>query len=507
MKAAHGRKTPAGRTKRWVRKPPPLKFWQASVRASAAVTYGALFLWLAIQAFRNDIKGVLSSAAVCMTYAGVSLWSNNRAVNAYEDVQQGLAEGQRLRAARAEASVADGLHDFLLLTFFYPSACCCVVVLALSAWFPADRFVVSFSDEIVFAGAASFAAWRLAAEHKQNLEGVFLWTSTIRALELLRAHQASHSPTLSGPKLQAQHAIDLDHLELLARIQSSNLPSDLQFPQLGLVPETRRRLPPSWWSRVPESDSPPWPTLELVDEFVDSNNRVIERLKILIDFGLVYAERDRLQVTVAGREALALPSSLYVSTLPARARAALASADMKFRAGDYEGCTTVCGIEIEAFLKDVIYAFVPAVEDQNSLLKCMDWNTDVAELAFGKLAILVAALLDVRRNEKRDWPSSAEQWLAEREVRRRVDRYRSEPRREFIDLLSLCNGLRNTTSHDKDSTPSHDQKVGRAYRLLHLTRMAISSFCSESGIDPSFAPVAGDAAASGGAVPEVRGSR
>jgi hypothetical protein len=389
----------------------------------------------------------------------------------------------------------------------FVSAYACVFVLALFKLDPMDEVLLPYSSRILFIGPASFAVWRLAVQHKRHLEGVYLWTSTIRALELLRAHQASPSATLSGHKLHAQHAIDLDHLELLARIQSSNLPFDLQLPQLGLVPETRRRLPPSWWSRVPESESPPWPTLELVDEFVESNNRVIERLKILIDFGLVYAERDRLQVTVAGREALALPSSLYVSTMPARARAALASADMKFRAGDYEGCTTVCGIEIEAFLKDVIYAFVPAAEERSSFLKSMKWDATVAELGFGKLAVVVAALLDVKRKQDRDWPQSAEDWLKERDVRRRIAHYRSEPRSEFIDLLSLCNVLRNTTSHDKDSAPNHDQKIGRAYRLLHLTRMAISSFCSESGIDPSFAPVAGDAAASGGAVPEVRGSR
>jgi hypothetical protein len=503
MKATHAKTAPAGRTKRWVRKPPRLKFWQTSFHVSMLVSYGLTLLWLAIQILRNDVKGGFSSVAVCLTYMGVGMWSISRADNAYVDVQQGLAEAQRLRAARTEASVVDGFRELLGFTFFV-SAYSCVTVLALHLWLPADQDILPFSTEVLIAGAASFAAWRLAAEHTRNLEGVFLWTSTVRATELLRAHQVSPSPTLRGPKLHAQHAIDLDHLELLARIQSSNLPYDLQLPQLGLIPETRGRIPPSWFTRVPESESPPWPTLDLVEEFVGSNDRLVERLKILIDFGLVYAERDRLQVTVAGREALALPSSLYVSTLPARARSALASADMKFRAGDYEGCTTVCGIEIEAFLKDVIYTFVPAVEDQRLLVKHMRYDKDVPDLAFGKLAALVAALLEVSRTEDRDWPTRAEQWFAEREVRRRIDRYRSEPRREFIDLLSLCNGLRNTTSHDKDSTPSHDQKVGRAYRLLHLTRMAISSFCSESGIDPSFAPIAGDDAASGRAAPEVR---
>ncbi|MEN9798797.1 MAG: hypothetical protein RL653_2493 [Pseudomonadota bacterium] len=342
--------------------------------------------------------------------------------------------------------------------------------------------------------SASAVLWLLVRDHADQYGGLLRWTSTERASRELQDTQAEVLK-MAGRELDlTTTAVTLEHRDLLARLAAQDHVLSLQLAVLGLRPETVNPVPLSWWARVPEGPAAVDDGVETDEAIVASNDALLMSLKLLIKTGLLRLDSGRLRVTIEGREAVAMPPSLAISRLPAHIRAELARADLKFYARDYEGSAAICGNALEAFLKSAIRQLHPDAGRRRKLLQLME-VPDLEKATLGPLAAATATYLGVLSHLGAEESEKRRRWVASSGFDPKPSEgFAKDRRQSFARLLQVCVELRNEwLHHNPEFRGNLSRQVEDAYRLLHLSRITVSSFCAESGIDPFFVPAASTA--------------
>jgi hypothetical protein len=473
------------KTVRVLRKPAAWKLWTLGSRfqtiAQFLVCMGLVLVF--VRRPGEEVDGVVLSRLCIGLVAYIALDHGLHALrNArFHDFQQSAAGVEELRGGRRWWVGAGWLAGILGLASGYV-----VYFYVVGLWVDDPTMTLWLHR-----GALVPVAWLLLRDHVGYGRGLLDWSSTRRVVRELERVQAAVVGAEGHQLGRAAVAVTLDHRDLLARIAANDLVVAHQLAVLGLRPETRSIVPGPWWVEVPAGTGAVDDAVETEPEIVASNDALLSSLTLLVEMGLVRLDGGRLRVTLEGREAIAMPAALAISTLPAHIRAELARADLKFFARDYEGCATICGTTLESFSKASIRQLHPARRRRNRFLGQVGIE-DLDKATLGGLARALAAYLDVNEEEDSEAVASRRQWLAAAEFdASSIAAFGKDRRQGFVRLLSMCVALRNEWLHHNPAfRGSLTRQVEDTYRLLHLTRITISSFCAESGIDPFFAPSA-----------------
>ena len=240
-------------------------------------------------------------------------------------------------------------------------------------------------------------------------------------------------------------------------------------------------MPRSWWVKSKGEDVTFFAGVDLNEDAVQANVILAQLLKDSMNWGLLCLRNGRLRLTGTGMDALALPSALFVSNIPAETRIDLARADLKFHGQDYEGCAIICGNSMEAFLRVVVQSLHPGAGLQGFVKKSGSKKWD--QLGLGDLLWVASAHLGINEHltAKEVDRRSANLLSTGFDVTEVWDPTTEERRKTFCRLVDMVNQGRKKWAHEKRAFATHHEEVESIYRLLNLTRIAISSYCSMRG--------------------------
>jgi hypothetical protein len=256
--------------------------------------------------------------------------------------------------------------------------------------------------------------------------------------------------------------LSLDDWDLLARLEREKGDIVRQLIVVGIRPVPQPGTLDARWGPegYDEEHRRAW------DHDVKHNERVVVRLRLCIELGLLVLVANRLQMTLLAREQLALPTTLLLPRIPSHARAQLARATADLQRGNARSAASLCGGILEGLAKKVVQQCLgpdlsPANKDlQKEMAACgIKWS-GLDGASVGTLGLVLGELFGDR--------------LPKLTLSAAGAAARTKPQLEFGRTLSAivkaATPVRNAFAHDKSSIDERSEPV-LAFRLLQLTRV------------------------------------
>jgi hypothetical protein len=279
--------------------------------------------------------------------------------------------------------------------------------------------------------------------------------------ELKRPLDVDLAAAVSGSR---RWLLSLEDWDLLARLDREKGDIVRQLMIVGIRPVPQPNTLAATWGPLGhgsrEEDKAEWA------HHLEHNERVVERLRLCLDLGLLVLVANRLQTTLLAREQLALPTMLLLPRIPPHARAQLARATADLQRGDARSAASLCGGIVEGLAKHVVKRSLASnpPTSHKALQKAMDehgikWST-LEAAPLGTLALVLARVFssDASKLPLSDFGEQA----------------RKNPRlelgRTLVAVANAATPVRNAFAHERNSMDQRSEPV-LAFRLLQLTRV------------------------------------
>jgi hypothetical protein len=411
----------------------------------------------------------------------------------------------------------DGLRNLerrseqLSVAYFVSS----LVFFPLLAVFAASVASHTVSAPLLLATSGMWILWSLLGCNVRDDQSAACWPEFSEFEEQLRrpSSDASDIPFdgVEPDRKSSTQLMTLIQREMLRTVAAAQHPLRYQLVALGARPASPRPVP-NWWRKqagsTPVNDTYPRSSGAAVEEVRQDNARLLAELKLLRLFGFLRWAGDRLALTEPGFAQLAVPATMYLANLPQSASKSLAIAQGQLYDARYVECALTCGTTLEQFLKKAIERLDSNLDPKAGIDLAtakgmvMAWaqakDSDKKDLvASSKLSALSSKHLEkvpigrllaslnvfvgpVPNAEADQRNKVLQKYLDERCVAK-LQSLQTVGGRVF-PLLNACKFLRDYFSHHQAGRVpgiASPAEVQYASHLLHLTRVAISMYCSD----------------------------